>query len=87
VVTLLPIKNLFLPNITSSRNNADSTFKHVKLRTIDNTVQQNQLDTLKSLINSKFSWMENVFQSLIRQVQFKTNYRKQQRRTCKDDKS
>jgi signal transduction histidine kinase len=56
---LITDKKAFLTQYYISRNGADSTFKHVQLLTIDNSLQQNQLDTLKSLMNSKFSWMEN----------------------------
>ena len=56
---LITNKKPFLAQYYISRNNADSTFKHVQLLTIDNPMQQNHLDTLKGLMNSKFSWMEN----------------------------
>lgn len=52
-------KQVFLSQYYISRNNADSTFKKVKLLTADNPLQQNNLDSLKRLIDSKFSWLEN----------------------------
>lgn len=57
---LITNKKPFLTQYYISRNNADSTFRHVKLLTIDNSVQQNQLDSLKGLTDLKFAWMENA---------------------------
>ena len=56
---LINNKKVFLSQYYISRNNADSTFKRVKLLTADNPLQQNNLDSLKGLMDAKFSWMEN----------------------------
>jgi signal transduction histidine kinase len=57
---LINNKKVFLSQYYTSRNNADSTLKRVKLLTADNPSQQNNLDSLKVLMYEKFSWMENV---------------------------
>ncbi|KAA9042198.1 histidine kinase [Ginsengibacter hankyongi] len=43
-----------------SRNNADSALKKVKALTIDNPVQQKNMDSLNVLINDKFLWMDST---------------------------
>ena len=52
-------KKVFLSQYYISRNNADSTFKRVKLLTTHNLLQQNNLDSLKGLMDDRFSWIEN----------------------------
>ena len=56
---LITNKKPILAQYYISRNNADSAFQHVKLLTVDNPLQQNELDSLKSLMDAKFSWIEN----------------------------
>jgi signal transduction histidine kinase len=51
-------KKAFLTEYYISRNNADSAYKRVKLLTADNPGQQNNLDSLKSLIDARFYWIE-----------------------------
>src|SRR5450432_389202 len=50
-------KKFFLSQYYASRDNADSTLKRVKLLTADNPLQQRSLDTLKALIDARFSWI------------------------------
>jgi signal transduction histidine kinase len=49
----------FLTDYFESRNNADSTLSEVKALTQDNARQQKNIDSLGTLMESKFSWMEN----------------------------
>jgi signal transduction histidine kinase len=51
-------KKFFLSQYYASRNNTDSTLKRVKLLTADNPAQQRSLDTLKSLIDARFAWID-----------------------------
>ncbi|MEP6951428.1 MAG: CHASE3 domain-containing protein [Ginsengibacter sp.] len=55
---ILNNKKNFSSQYYNSRNNADSTFKRLKLVTADNPLQQTNLDSLKGLIGSKFSLLE-----------------------------
>jgi signal transduction histidine kinase len=64
---LINNKKVFLSQYYTSRDNTDSTFKRVKVLTADNPLQQNSLDSLRTLIDSKFSWLENgisIFDSM-----------------------
>lgn len=47
-----------LTDYYKGRDNADSILKKIKRLTIDNPSRQNNLDTLKSLMDSKFSWLQ-----------------------------
>ena len=51
-------KQAFLSQYYLSRDNTDSTFKRVKSLTADNELQQDNLDTLKALIQARFLWLE-----------------------------
>ncbi len=53
-------KKDFLSRYYISRNNADSTFKRVRILTADNALQQHNLDTLKELVDAKFLLLESV---------------------------
>jgi signal transduction histidine kinase len=55
---ILSNKKKFSSQYYNSSNNADSTFKRLRLVTADNPGQQQNLDSLKRLIGSKFSWLE-----------------------------
>jgi signal transduction histidine kinase len=66
-------RKIFLSQYYISRNNADSTFKRVTVLTADNPVQQNNLDTLKNLIGSKFQWLDNGISSFDSTHQISTN--------------
>jgi signal transduction histidine kinase len=46
-----------------SRGRADSAFNSLKLFTSGNEIQQPNLDTLRSLMNEKFNWIDRVFRS------------------------
>lgn len=50
---------VFLSRYYTSRDNADSTLKRVRQVTMDNPAQQKNLDTLKKLMNEKFSLIDN----------------------------
>jgi signal transduction histidine kinase len=49
-----------LRNYDKSLRKTDSTFEKLRLLMIDNAEQQKNLDTLRSLIDQKFLWIENV---------------------------
>ena len=51
-------RQAFLSQYYLSRDNTDSTFKRVKSLTADNELQQDNLDTLKALIQARFLWLE-----------------------------
>ncbi|MEP6926356.1 MAG: CHASE3 domain-containing protein [Ginsengibacter sp.] len=51
---------IFLSQYRTGRDNADSTFKKLKKLTDDNQIQQIKLDTLKQLMNEKFSWCDSA---------------------------
>src|SRR6185312_1451943 len=50
-------RNLLL-KYNSSRNRADSALQNVKALTVDNPNQQRNMDSLRALINDKFSWLD-----------------------------
>jgi len=50
-------RNLLL-KYNSSRNRADSALQNVKALTVDNPNQQRNMDSLRTLINDKFSWLD-----------------------------
>ncbi|MEO8763225.1 MAG: CHASE3 domain-containing protein [Ginsengibacter sp.] len=52
-------RKIFLSQYYISRRSTDSTLQRVKAITVDNRSQQNNLDTLKQLIGSKYIWLDN----------------------------
>jgi signal transduction histidine kinase len=49
-----------LSRYNNSRESADSALKSVQILTADNPQQQENLDSLKFLVNDKFLWLENI---------------------------